>query len=238
MKRIVTRIFLLSCLLLPLLLSSASAAFTFSDDRFAGDFSTENLDRIIEEYELHPGWFWTTEAGVPQTFHGVEDAPGWTDTAVNKNNYTEYLKGRYGCRWGIDDVWYLAPGRGGYGECFGFAQFVGYLLSGDYNPHKNWDFFYHLEDAGGLQVGDILRTEFKAGGKVYRHSAVVYSVSEDEILFLQVSGGYYNKIYLSGFSDGYHLDLRKLEDLEKIRNKKICRSPLSLASPAEEENPA
>ena len=50
------------CFLLSI--SAASAEFTFSDDRFRGRFTTENLDAIIDEYELFDGWYWTTRANI------------------------------------------------------------------------------------------------------------------------------------------------------------------------------
>ena len=60
----------LFCLLLIMLFcfpQHASAFFEFSDDRFQGEFTTENLDRIIQEYELYNDWYWTTPADIPQT---------------------------------------------------------------------------------------------------------------------------------------------------------------------------
>ena len=110
--------------------------FQFEDTRFAGDFTTDNLDRIIEEYELYDGWYWTTLPRIDQSFHGAEDQPGWTDTAVKKKGGTAFIPDRYGCRWLANRVNPDVYGgmTGGYGECFGFAQFIGYLLSGDYNP--------------------------------------------------------------------------------------------------------
>ena len=41
---------------------SLSAPLSFEDTAFQGQFTTENLDRIIEEYELNDGWYWTTRA--------------------------------------------------------------------------------------------------------------------------------------------------------------------------------
>ena len=55
----------------------------FTDESFQGNISTETLDAIIEKYRLYDGWYWTTEADVPQTFQGQEGKPGWTDSAVN-----------------------------------------------------------------------------------------------------------------------------------------------------------
>ena len=227
MRKILRQCILL-CLCILFSVSEASADFLFSDDRFQGIFTTENLDAISEEYELYDGWYWTTVPHVQQTFHGAENAPGWTDTSANKLKKKGFLNYRFGCRWFSNQVFAAAPNSGGYGECFGFAQFVGYLLSGEYNPQKNWNYYYMLDQVpGGLQVGDIVRTSFNIGKKTYQHSAVVYSVSEDEILFLQVSGGSYNRIVLSGFSDGYHQDVRTEEGINLIPNKKICRSQLN-----------
>ena len=54
---------------------STLAAYNYKDDRFAGVFTTENLDAIIEEYELYDGWYWTTPANTDQTYHGVPEKP-------------------------------------------------------------------------------------------------------------------------------------------------------------------
>ncbi len=211
-----------------LIVSSATAGFDFSDERFQGEFTTENLDRIIEEYELYDGWFWTTRPYVTQTFHGMEDAPGWTDTSVNVYDRHYYQKGMYGCRWGSNTVIPELPELG-RGECFGFASFIGYLLSGEYNPHGHWKRYYSLKASGGVRVGDIVRTEFTANGTHYQHSAVVYSVSDVEIVFIQISGSLYDLIILNeGFADGYHPGMTTLEELMKLPNIRICRSPLNI----------
>lgn len=213
-----------------LFVSAASADFGFSDTRFQGEFTTENLDRIIEEYELNDGWYWTTKPYVIQTFHGVEDAPGWTDTAVNVYKRHYYVNGMYGCRWNSNIVMPEHPGLG-RGECFGFASFIGYLLSGEYNPHGHWKRYYSLKASGGVRVGDIIRTEFEVKNVRYQHSAVVYSVSDVEIVFLQLSGSLYNQIILNeGFCDGYHPGMTTMEELEKLPNIRICRSQLNLDS--------
>ena len=222
-------LFCISILLLIIPAFPAAAEFQFSDIRFQGNFTTENLDKIIEEYELYDGWYWTTRPWIVQSFHGLENAPGWTDTAVNKYQRRNYAKGFYGCRWMSNKVFAENSNYYGYGECFGFASFIGYLLSGEYNPHKNWTIYRSLQDSSGLKVGDILRTEFTAGGKKYNHSAVVYSVSDEEILFLQVSGSFYNQIIVaSGYLDGYHNAPVLPEELAKLPNIKICRSPLNV----------
>ena len=223
MNRKLKTVFALVIFIVFLPAASGLADFEFSDDRFRDDFSTANLDRIIEEYELYDGWYWTTEADIPQTFHGHPECPGWT-TAVEDIQLTAYRKGWYGCRWPIDHVRSAAPQYGGYAECFAFAQFIGYLLSGDINPQHHWDFYYNFEASEGLRVGDIVSVGYTKNKHEYHHSAVVYAIYGDEILFLQVSGSSYNKIYVGyGFSDGNVFNARSLEELSGIPGIKISR---------------
>lgn len=208
--------------------SFAFGEFLFQDERFTGVFTTENLDKIITEYKLFDGWYWTTEANVTQDYHGQKDCPGWTSTTESLG-YKHYKEGWYGCRWSIDHLMVTSPGRGGYGECFGFAQFVGYLLSGEKNPQHHWRFFYSMKAAKGLKVGDIVRTEYTWKDKPIRHSAVVYSITDGEILFLQVSGSQYNRISVGGFSDGHLSDLRTEDEIAKLPWLKISRSKLNIS---------
>ena len=70
LKRNLKKIIVLVLVFVFLQASVGMADFEFSDERFRDDFSTANLDRIIEEYELYDGWYWTTEADIPQNFHG------------------------------------------------------------------------------------------------------------------------------------------------------------------------
>lgn len=223
MKRNQKIVVLLLLLIFLFVFSQASSEFLFSDDRFRDKLTTENLDAIIDEYELFDGWYWTTLPDVSQTYHGHPESPGWTST-VEKANRKNYLKGWYGCRWPIDHVRRLAPDEGGYAECFGFAQFIGYLLSGEINPQGNWEFYYSIEQSGPLQVGDIIRVEYKKKGHQVQHSAVVYAVNGEELLFLQVSGGNYNRISVgSGFTDGNVIDARSADEISAIPGLKISR---------------
>lgn len=124
---------------------AALAAATFQDTRFQGLYTTENLNAILQEYELFHGWYWTTEANVPQNYHGHENKPGLTDTTANNLLKKEYEKGWYGCRWNWDTLLSTKPNGSGWGECYGFSQFIGYLLSGKRNPQgsKGWKFLKH-----------------------------------------------------------------------------------------------
>ena len=215
--------FFLSFFCVLLSFSFALGEFTFSDTRFQNQLTTENLDAIIDEYELFDGWYWTTPGDVLQDFHGHPESPGW-NTTIDKRNMKAFLPGWYGCRWPIDRVRKTAPDSGGYAECFAFAQFIGYLLSGDVNPQHHWKYYYSTESSSGLQVGDIIRAEYKKNNHEVQHSAVVYAVNGDEILFLQVSGGSYNKISVGkGYTDGYVIDANSIEKVSSIPGLKISR---------------
>ena len=150
MKRMRSILFLFLFLGHLMLSGACSAEFSFSDERFRNKLTTENLDAIIDEYELFDGWYWTTKADVTQDFHGHPDSPGW-NTTVDKKVKKECLPGWYGCRWPIDHVRKAAPDEGGYAECFAFAQFIGYLLSGELNPQHNWEYFYNTRKSDGLK---------------------------------------------------------------------------------------
>ena len=88
MKRDQKSVVLLLLFLLIFLFSHASSEFLFSDDRFRDKLTTENLDAIIDEYELYDGWYWTTLPDVSQTFHGHPESPGWTSSVENAKRKT------------------------------------------------------------------------------------------------------------------------------------------------------
>ena len=188
MKRDQKSVVLLLLFLLIFLFSHASSEFLFSDDRFRDKLTTENLDAIIDEYELYDGWYWTTLPDVSQTFHGHPESPGWTSSVENAKR-KDYLKGWYGCRWPIDHV--RRP-----------------LAAGQMTE----------------EIGDIIRVEYKKNGHQVQHSAVVYAVNGEEILFLQVSGGNYNRSSVGlGFTDGNVMDARSVEEISSIPGLKISR---------------
>ena len=201
-------------------------AEAFCDTRFQGMYTTDNLDAIIRAYELYNNWYWTSQAGVIQSFHGQEGKPGWTDTAVNVYGKKDYIKGWYGCRWGKEEINPRCPNDYGYGECFGFLQFVGYLLSGERNPHGKWKSYDSLQKAGGLKVGDILRAEYQLNGRRYMHSAMVYSINGDTVTFFAASGSHYNLISVGqGYSDGNLKNETSLKKICSLPGLRICRSP-------------
>ncbi len=196
----------------------------FTDESFRGNISTETLDAIIEKYELYDGWYWTTQAGVPQDFHGREGKPGWTDSAVNVFRRTGYIRGWYGYRWGREQVNPEKPNDAGYGECYGFVDFLSYLLTGERSPHPTWKAYANIRLSKGLRPGDIIRADYKKNGRRYQHSAMVYSVEGDEVLFLQVSGGNFNLLRTrQGYCDGNLMFVTSVKQIEWLNGTTIYR---------------
>jgi len=179
--------------------------FRFTDTRFRGIYTTENLDAILEAYDLKDGWYWVTKDGVVQDYHGHENKKGWTQSSKMQAEAAGeeyfYNRGWFGCRWECNTVNFGMPNAFGWGECFGFCQFLGYLLSGEVNPHGKWQYFNSVWEAGGLQVGDIVRVEYSDDKGFHQHSAMVYSVKEDRVLFIQASGVSHNRMFIGW---GFH----------------------------------
>ena len=209
---------------------------SFTDTRFQGVYTQENLDAILEEYELYDQWFWCTQAQVPQTFHGQEGKMGWTESSEAYFDPYDYTLGWYGCRWNWDAVEATDPNGFGWGECFGFCQFLGYLLSGERNPHGNWPAFDSIQDAQGLRPGDILRIEYTdERGVLHQHSAMVYSVDEESetVLFLQVAGTLYNLLNIRcGFTGAGLYGSTSLAEIARMPGLRVMRAEENLNSAA------
>ena len=211
--------------------SAQAAEGTFTDTRFRGDYSTENLDAIIEEYELYDEWYWSTQPGVYQDYHGQEGKKGWTQTSAERFDPIVYTWGWYGCRWNWDVVDQADPNLDGWGECFGFCQFLGYLLSGERNPHRYWPVFKSVRQAKGLKPGDIVRVEYTDEYGFHQHSAMVYSVDEEneKVTFLQVSGANYNRLYIRrGFTGAGLGGTMDLTDIIECPGLRILRAEENL----------
>ncbi len=229
------RIFCFACLLLlawwVLVFPALASEGSFTDTRFRGDYSTENLDAIIEEYELFDGWYWTTETAVYQDYHGQEDKKGWTQSSRERFAFFDPARGWYGCRWNWDEVDRTCPNGEGWGECFGFCQLLGYLLSGDRNPHGHWPTFESVRQAGGLKPGDIVRVEYSNEEGVFQHSAMVYSVDEEneKVTFVQASGANYNRLYIRrGFTGAGLGGTTDLTDIVNCPGLRIMRAEENL----------
>ncbi|MBR0229384.1 MAG: hypothetical protein IJQ62_13645 [Clostridia bacterium] len=189
------------------------------------------MDAIIEEYELYDGWYWTTPRYVFQDFHGHEGKKGWTQTSKERFDPFVYSWGWFGCRWNWDALDDSMPNTYGWGECFGFCQFLGYLLSGERNPHGRWVPFLSVKQAKGLKPGDILRVEYTDETGLHQHSAMVYSVDEEKgkVLFLQVSGSNYNRIYTRrGFTGAGLAGTALLSDIALCPGLRILRAEQNL----------
>ena len=110
-------------------MNALASTGTFTDERFQGEYTTENLHAILEAYDLNDGWYWVTQAGVDQDYHGHPDTPGWTQTTEKMLGQSFYYSpGWYGCRWNLDQVYAPIPNSDGWGECFGFVGCAAVLL--------------------------------------------------------------------------------------------------------------
>lgn len=210
-------------------MNALASTGTFTDERFQGEYTTENLHAILEAYDLNDGWYWVTQAGVDQDYHGHKDTPGWTQTTekmLGKSFY--YSPGWYGCRWNLDQVYAPIPNSDGWGECFGFAQFIGYLLSGDRNPHGHWAAFSSIWEAKGLKPGDIVRICYESAEGTRQHSAVVYEVLDDQVVFIQVCGANYNKLSIRHAFYGAGLNTTNQAKIAKAPGLRIYRAPDNL----------
>ena len=206
--------------------SARAEASECTDTRFQGVYTTENIQAILDAYDLIDGWYWVTQAEVIQDFHGRENAPGWTDS-TKKRLGSSMLEtdGFFGCRWNLKQVNARLPNADGWGECFGFAQFIGYLLSGDRNPHGHWKAYYSVWEAKGLKPGDIVRVYYETEDGVRQHSAVVYEALDDQVIFIQVCGATYNKLSIRHGFIGGGMNTNNLYKIAKAPGLRIYRAP-------------
>lgn len=203
--------------------------FRFVDTRFRGVYTTENLDAILEAYDLNDGWYWVTKPDVVQNFHAQENKKGWTQSsqliAEAKGETYFYNRGWFGCRWECNEVQSGMPNAFGWGECFGFCQFLGYLLSGEVNPHGKWRQFNSVWEADGLRVGDIIRVEYSDEKGFHQHSAMVYSIKEDRVRFIQCSGVSHNQLFINwGFRGANLGNTTLISDIRKFPGLRIHRA--------------
>ena len=203
--------------------------FRFVDTRFRGEYTTENLDAILKAYELNDGWYWVTKADVVQNYHAHENKKGWTQSskeqAEAKGIEYFYNRGWFGCRWDCNTVQSGVPNASGWGECFGFCQFLGYLLSGEVNPHGKWRQYNNLWEADGLRVGDIIRVEYTDEKGFHQHSAMVYSVTKERVRFVQCSGVSYNQLFINwGFRGAGLGNTTLISDIRKFPGLRIHRA--------------
>lgn len=206
--------------------SALASVGTFEDERFQGQYTTENIQAILEEYELNDGWYWVTRANEMQDYHAHKNTPGWTETTKRVfGGAFQPSVGWYGCRWNLDQVSAQIPNSDGWGECFGFAQFIGYLLSGDRNPHGHWTAYSSIKESKGLKPGDIVRICYEDAKGTREHSAVVYEVLDDQVIFIQVCGANYNKLSIRHGFYGAGLNTTNLSRIAKAPGLRIYRAP-------------
>ncbi len=182
------------------------------------EHSTNEIQRICDEYGFTTGRYWSySEGSGNPTAYTASDQKATTTTSTQK--------GRPG------DGDYKGYRFAGGSECWAFAGFIGYKLSGFSNPYdRSWTKFESLNSlnaAGGIAVGDLIRTR--------NHSAIVYSISDNgNLRFVQCGGGINNSISVDGFFnwDSACQDLNSI--IAKYGLTAIFRDPNSKPSAGDE----
>ncbi len=184
---------LVLCLLLTGVLSSAAQA---------GSITTAAIKKVCSDYGFKTGAYWTYDYNAVGKTQAVLDAAA---TKGYKASKVPYGSGSYRSK-------YYPSSNTHYGEyifqggrqCFGFANFIGYKLTGKV-PTSSWTKYTsvaQVEAAGGLQVGDVIRSS--------GHSAMVLTVSGGKITTAECWGGSKNKISVGGKFNGSANTLRDI----------------------------
>ncbi len=143
-------------------------------------YATSQIQAVCSEkgYVTNAYWSYSKSGGSP-TAYTASPYKATTATATSRNR----------------------PGYGDYvgytfdyaSECMGFSHYIGYRISG-YQPKSDWTKYLSIaaiKAEGGLQIGDILRTN--------THSAIVYNIGSDGTLyFAEAWGGSNNLIKVNG----------------------------------------
>lgn len=142
---------------------------------YYGTYTTENLQSICDAYNFKNGYYWsynTTVSGASTKYTAsTHKAKTSTSDKYGKPGETNY-KG-----YSFD----------GGSECWGFAGFLGYKLSGIKTPNTKWKKYTSETALGDIRVGDIIRHS--------SHSAVVLTVSDNgKFCVIDANGGSNNEI--------------------------------------------
>ena len=168
----------------------------------AGSISTSAIQDVCNRYGFKSGAYWTYD------YNGVDKTKSALDAAATSGyraSGVPYGSGTYRSAYysGSDTHYGEYIFQGGR-QCFGFANFIGYQITGSV-PTSSWTRYNsvaEVEQAGGLQVGDVIR----AGG----HSAMVYKVSGSTIYTVECWGGSKNKISVGGYFNGSAKTLKEI----------------------------
>lgn len=175
-----------------LMISSASAA----------SISTSAIRDVCNRFGFKSGAYWT------YNYNNVSKNQASLDAAAT-SGYTAssipYGSGKYRSKYyaGSDTYYGEYIFKGGR-QCYGFVNFIGYQLTGSV-PTSSWTKYSSVaavENAGGLQVGDVIRSS--------GHSAMVLTVSGSNITTVECWGGSKNKISVGGYFNGSAKTLKEI----------------------------
>ena len=173
-------------------------------------YTTTNISAICNAKNYIDGWYWSyspSESGAATSYMGSQYRANVYTTRKKVNNGDTSIPVGDKDKNGKYYQGYEYPK--GYWECYAFANYLGYLISG-VNPLNGWLKMSEKDviATGGLRVGDIVRSS--------SHSAMVYSISSDgSVKFVQCAGGYYNRISVNtNFNN--KSNIKKLKDITNI----------------------
>ena len=169
----------------------------------ASSISTSAIREVCNRYGFRTGAYWTYDySKVDKTQTALDSAA----TSGYKASGVPYGSGKYRSKYYTNSDTYYGEYifRGGR-QCYGFVNFIGYQLTGSV-PTSAWTKYSSVEEverAGGLQVGDVIRSS--------GHSAMVLTVSGSNITTVECWGGSKNKISVGGYFNG---SARTLKDIK------------------------
>ena len=154
----------------------------YAQSNGSGDYSYSGIIAVLKKYGFNDDGitrYWTYRPG-------VDSSTSYKASGLARNGNTVY---------GYD-----FPDR--YGQCWAFANLIGYELSGiipngDVVKWKKFTSLNELENNGGIRVGDIIRS--------CGHSGVVMSISEDgDMRFVQCAGDEGNAVTINAKFRGHY----------------------------------
>ena len=188
----------------------------------SGSITRERIDSVCSEYGFNSGTsnnpvYWSYDWTNLTKTQSVLDSAAQTSykaTHTPKGTGSEHYVSKLFSKQSAPHTGYLEYGQyvfNGKIECYGFAEFLGYKLTGQY-PSSQWTHYTSVSEvnnAGGIKVGDVIR----AGG----HSAFVLSVSGNTFKTVEVwsSDKHKNKIVYNTTFNSYY---NTIEDVSKAYN--------------------
>lgn len=160
---------------------------------YYGTYTTENLKAICEAYNFKEGYYWSYNETVPGASSAYTASTHKAYTVTSNGNKRPGEKNYKGYSFGGS-------------ECYGFAEFLGYKLSGLKYPKTKWKKYTTSESLGDIRVGDIVRYDtIQQNGKKWMHTAVALTVNDDGTFYVIDANGGSNNIIHSNKRAFYYL---------------------------------